>query len=126
VEIRPLGRAQVATAALDVLSDDFDSRLDALFPGPLDVVASDLAPKTTGIRTTDEARSIRLASKALDVALRRGKAGSSFIAKLFMGGDFEAFRAAVRAAYREVKVVRPEATRGASIEVYLVGLDRKP
>lgn len=126
VEIRPLGRPQVKTAALDVLADDFDARLDALFPGPLDVVASDLAPKTTGIRTTDEARSIRLASKALDVALRRGKVGSSYIAKLFMGGDFEVFRSRVRAAYGDVKVVRPEATRGASVEVYLVGLGKKP
>jgi 23S rRNA (uridine2552-2'-O)-methyltransferase len=39
-----------------------------------------------------------------------------------MGGDFEAFRAQLREAYREVKVVRPEATRSASVEIYLVGL----
>jgi 23S rRNA (uridine2552-2'-O)-methyltransferase len=42
-----------------------------------------------------------------------------------MGGDFEQFRARVRALYDEVKVVRPEATRGASIEVYLVGLHKR-
>ena len=42
-----------------------------------------------------------------------------------MGGDFEEFRASIRAVYEEVKVVRPEATRGASMEVYLVGLRRK-
>ncbi|MCA3017009.1 MAG: RlmE family RNA methyltransferase, partial [Myxococcaceae bacterium] len=48
-----------------------------------------------------------------------------FVAKLFMGGDFEAFRAAVREAYADVKVVRPEATRGGSMEIYLVGLQRR-
>jgi 23S rRNA (uridine2552-2'-O)-methyltransferase len=84
-----------------------------------------MAPKTTGIRATDEARSHRLAERALEIARRRGKTGSSFAAKLFMGGDFEHFREQVRQAYREVKVVRPEATRSASSEVYLVGLGLK-
>jgi 23S rRNA (uridine2552-2'-O)-methyltransferase len=81
-----------------------------------------MAPKTTGVRATDEARSLRLAERALELAQALGKPGSSFAAKLFMGGDFETFRARLRDAYREVKVVRPEATRSSSVEVYLVGL----
>ncbi len=123
--IRPLGRPNVTTAVLDVLDDAFDQRLDELHQGPFDVVVSDLAPKTTGIRSTDEARSQRLALKALEIARVRGRPGSHFIAKLFMGGDFEAFRGEVRALFEDVKVVRPEATRGASMEIYLVGLRRK-
>ena len=122
--IRPFGKPNVKTAVLDVLGDDFDAQLKALFPGTLDAVISDLAPKTSGIRATDEARSLRLATKALEVAIARGKDGSSFLSKLFMGGDFEDFRKQMRAVYEEVKVVRPEATRGASIEVYLVGLNK--
>ena len=112
------------TAVLDVLSDGFWDALASLHPGPYDAVVSDLAPKTTGVRLTDEARSIRLASLALEVAQRAGKPGSSFIAKLFMGSGFEEFRDQIRAHFEEVKVVRPEATRGASVEVYLVGLSR--
>jgi 23S rRNA (uridine2552-2'-O)-methyltransferase len=110
---------------LDVLADDFASALEALEPGPYDAVISDMAPKTSGIRSTDEARSLRLAGRALETAARYGKPGGSFVAKLFMGGDFEAFRDEVRTHYEEVKVVRPEATRGASVEVYLVGLRKK-
>ena len=125
VEIRPLGRPNVRTAALDVLADDFEPKLAAIDPGPFDVVVSDLAPKTTGIKSTDEARSIRLATRALGVARARGRTGSAFIAKLFMGGDFELFREEVRRSYAEVKVVRPEATRGGSTEVYVVGLRKK-
>ncbi|MBK7858476.1 MAG: RlmE family RNA methyltransferase [Archangiaceae bacterium] len=124
VAIRPLG-PNVKTAVLDVLADDFDQQLLAMYGGAFDAVVSDLAPKTSGIRATDEARSIRLAGKALELARTRGKVGGSFVAKLFMGGDFEVFRDEVRAAFEEVKVVRPEATRGASIEVYLVGLRRR-
>ncbi|MBL8951389.1 MAG: RlmE family RNA methyltransferase [Myxococcaceae bacterium] len=125
VAIRPLARANVKTAVLDVLADDFDVKLLELYAGAYDVVVSDLAPKTSGIRSTDEARSLRLAGKALEVSRTRGRPGGAFVAKLFMGGDFEAFRDDVRAAYADVKVVRPEATRGGSVEVYLVGLKRK-
>ncbi len=123
--IQPLGRPNVKTAVLDVLADDFDQKLEALDPGPFDAVVSDLAPKTTGIKATDEARSLNLARKALSLSLRLGRPGSAFIAKLFMGGDFDGFRNEVRAAFEDVKVVRPEATRGASFEVYLVGLKKR-
>lgn len=122
VPIRPLGLPNVRTEVLDVLAEDFDAILQALHPEPFDAVASDLAPKTTGIRDTDEARSIRLAEKALQLACTRGRPGAGFVAKLFMGRDFEAFRAQVRERFGDVKIVRPEATRGASVEVYVVGL----
>ncbi len=125
VPIRPFSQPYVKTAVLDVLADDFDAKLRELYDGPWDAVISDMAPKTSGIRSTDEARSLRLARKALEVATTRGRPGSAFVAKLFMGGDFEEFRDEVRASFEEVKVVRPEATRGASMEVYVVGLRRK-
>lgn len=123
--IRALGLSQVKTAVLDVGKEDFIDSLRALEAGEFDAVISDLAPKTTGIRSTDEARSVALASRALEAAVARGRPGSSFVAKLFMGGDFEAFRQRVRLVYQDVKVVRPRATRGASAEVYLVGLDKQ-
>ncbi|WP_414641425.1 SAM-dependent methyltransferase [Archangium sp.] len=125
VPIRPFSQPFVKTAVLDVLADDFDAKLLEMYDGPFDAVISDMAPKTSGIRTTDEARSLRLARKALEVATTRGRPGSAFVAKLFMGGEFEEFRDEVRASFEDVKVVRPEATRGASMEVYVVGLRRR-
>jgi 23S rRNA (uridine2552-2'-O)-methyltransferase len=126
VPLRPFGEAWVKTAVVDVLADDAQARVEALAPGPFDAVLSDMAPKTTGVRATDEARSVRLADRALELARALGKPGSSFVSKLFMGGEFESYRSRLREAYREVKVVRPEATRSASIEVYLVGLGLRP
>ena len=122
VPLRPFKEAWVRTGVVDVLAEDALEALDRLAPGPFDAVLSDLAPKTTGIRGTDEARSLRLAGRALDIARARGRPGSSLLLKLFMGGDFEAFRDELRKGYRQVKVVRPEATRSASVEVYLVAL----
>jgi len=126
VPIKPLPVAQVRTVVLDVLAEDFESKLIELQPAAFDAVISDMAPKTSGIRDTDEARSLRLSERALEIARTRGKPGGSFICKLFMGREFEAFRALLRTEYEDVKVVRPEATRGASVEVYLVGLRKRP
>ena len=126
VPLRPFTEAWVRTAVVDVLADDAERQVAAVAPGPYDAVLSDMAPKTTGVRATDEARSIRLADRALELARALGKPGSSVVTKLFMGGEFESFRARLREAYREVKVVRPEATRSASVEIYLVGLGLRP
>jgi 23S rRNA (uridine2552-2'-O)-methyltransferase len=126
VPMRPFTDAWVRTAVVDVLADDAEGQVTAVAPGPYDAVLSDMAPKTTGVRATDEARSIRLADRALELARALGRPGSSFVAKLFMGGEFESFRARLREAYREVKVVRPDATRSASVEIYLVGLGLRP
>ena len=122
VPLRPFNEAWVRTAVVDVLAEDARAQVEAVAQGPYDAVLSDMAPKTTGVRATDEARSLRLAERALELAQALGKPGSSFVAKLFMGGHFETFRARLRDVYREVKVVRPEATRSSSVEVYLVGL----
>jgi 23S rRNA (uridine2552-2'-O)-methyltransferase len=122
VPLQPFREAWVKTAVVDVLADDARAQLAALASGPFDAVLSDMAPKTTGVRATDEARSVRLADRALELARELGRPGSSFVTKLFMGGEFESYRSRLREAYREVKVVRPEATRSASVEVYLVGL----
>ena len=122
VPLRPFTEAWVRTGVVDVLAEDAQARIEAVAPGPYDAVLSDMAPKTTGVRATVEARSVRLAERALELARALGKPGSSFVTKLFMGGDFESFRGRLREDYREVKVVRPEATRSASAEIYLVGL----
>ncbi len=125
VSIRPVPKPQVKTAVLDSLADDFEEKLRSLYAGEFDAVISDMAPKTSGIKSADEARIIQLASRALEVAAARGRKGSHFVAKLFMGGDFDEFRHQVRTIYDEVKVVRPQATREASKEVYVVGLRKK-
>jgi 23S rRNA (uridine2552-2'-O)-methyltransferase len=125
VPIQPIREGWVQSLVADVMAPDFDTKLAEVYQGRFDTVISDLAPKTTGIRTTDEARSLGLATRAADIAQRWGAGGSAFLAKLFMGGDFETFRSLLRSRYREVKVVRPEATRARSVEVYLLGLGSK-
>lgn len=111
----------VRTAVLDIYAPDLDARLAELHEGAFDAITSDMAPKTTGIKTTDEARSIALAEQALALCERLLRPGGSFVAKVFEGGGFEDYLRQVKAAFGQVKLVRPEATRGRSVEIYVVG-----
>ncbi len=119
--IRPLGKAWVKTVVADLLSPDALARIQALHPGRFDLVTSDMAPKTIGVKITDEARSLELARMALRVAEGTLRLGGSLVVKVFMGGDFPAFRREVQARFDRVEVARPRATREHSYEVYVVG-----
>ena len=92
---------------------------------PYDVVLSDMAPSTSGAKSSDQARSFELFMRALDVARALGGEGSHFVGKLFMSGDFQEARRAVGETYSRAQVIRPDATRSRSPEVFLVGLGRK-
>jgi len=119
--IRALGKTWVRTAVVDLLESDALERIEGLHAGRFDLVTSDMAPKTIGVKVTDEARSLELARMALAVGRSTLKLGGSLVVKVFMGGDFPAFQGEMRAAFEKVLVARPEATRERSFEVYVVG-----
>jgi 23S rRNA (uridine2552-2'-O)-methyltransferase len=119
--IRNLGKPWVKTARLDLLAPDAIEAIRRLHAGKFDLVTSDMAPKTIGVKVTDEARSLELCRMALGVASATLKLGGAFVTKVFMGGDFPLFRSEVSATFDDVHVVRPEATREHSFEVYVVG-----
>jgi 23S rRNA (uridine2552-2'-O)-methyltransferase len=90
-----------------------------------DVVLSDMAPNTSGNKSRDQIQSFELAMGALEVARRLAGPGSSFVAKIFMSGDFPEAKKRLAAAYSTARVIRPEGTRSVSSEVFLVGLGRR-
>jgi 23S rRNA (uridine2552-2'-O)-methyltransferase len=86
-----------------------------------DVVMSDMAPDTTGIRSTDQARSAALFEEALTRAERLLAPGGAFVGKLFQGPDFEAIRKRMAGRFSEVKIIKPDSSRAQSFEIFLVG-----
>jgi 23S rRNA (uridine2552-2'-O)-methyltransferase len=94
--------------------------------GAFDVVLSDMAPDTTGVRSADQARSEALFERALEIAEATLAPGGHFVGKLFQGPDWQKLLARVRAGFREGKTIKPEGSRKESIEQYVVGLERKP
>jgi 23S rRNA (uridine2552-2'-O)-methyltransferase len=90
-----------------------------------DVVVSDLAPKTTGIRDVDQQRSLELAWQALELARRVLKPGGHFLVKIFAGPNLPVLAAAMQKEFRTFRQVKPAGSRPASRELYLLGLNRR-
>jgi 23S rRNA (uridine2552-2'-O)-methyltransferase len=86
-----------------------------------DVVLSDMAPDTSGIRQLDQARSETLFERALELATELLAPGGHFVGKLFQGPDFKRLTELVRARFATMKTAKPESSRQISIEQYVVG-----
>ena len=119
--VRNLGKPWVRTAVVDLLAPDALEKIRALHPGRFALVTSDMAPKTIGVKVTDETRSLELVRMALRVAEETLEPGGAFVAKVFMGGEFPALKKELQARFETVQVVRPQATRESSYEVYVLG-----
>jgi len=86
-----------------------------------DVVLSDMAPDTSGIRQLDEARSEALFERALEIAIAVLAPGGNFVGKLFQGPDFKRLTEVVRARFAIQKTAKPASSRQISIEQYVIG-----
>jgi len=94
---------------------------DALGGRKLDLVVSDMAPNLSGVRATDQARSVHLCELALAFAREHLKPRGAFLVKAFQGTGYPEFLAAMRAVFITVASRKPGASRGDSKEMYLVG-----
>jgi 23S rRNA (uridine2552-2'-O)-methyltransferase len=93
---------------------------------PYDVVLSDMAPNTTGSRVTDQTRSFELFMRALAVAVVQSAVGGSFVGKIFMSNDLPEAREEIRRHFVSERLIRPEGTRAGSMEIFLLGIGRRP
>ena len=111
-------------AGARVIEGDIFAVTDAELLGDLaafDVVLSDMAPDTTGVRSADQARSARLFEEALGRAVRLLAPAGSFVGKIFQGPDLEPLRRRMGERFDTVKLLKPEGSRATSLELYLVG-----
>lgn len=89
---------------------------------PFDFVMSDMAPRTTGVKFTDQARSLELCERARDVALRRLAPGGDFVAKIFEGPDAKSFQDSLKPYFEKVRGFKPKSSRSESKETFILGL----
>ncbi len=88
---------------------------------PVDVVLSDMAPNMTGEYDLDHARSVHLAQQAFELACELLAPGGDLAVKVFDGRDLEWLESTIEPEFEYVRRVRPDASRDASSELYLVG-----
>ena len=84
-----------------------------------DVVLSDMAPDTTGVRSVDQTRSEQLFERALDIAAATLIPNGVFLGKLFQGPEFQTLIKRCRHDFTKVKIIKPEGSRKESIEQYI-------
>lgn len=113
-------------AGVEFIEGDFresavlDHLLTVLAGRVVDVVLSDMAPNTSGVKAVDQPSVMYLAELALDFACRRLRPGGSFLVKTFQGEGFDDFLRAVRTAFTTVAPRKPRASRARSAEQYLL------
>ncbi|NIT76962.1 MAG: RlmE family RNA methyltransferase [Thermoplasmata archaeon] len=86
------------------------------------VVLSDMSPNISGTYGLDHLRSILLARLAVDFGLPLMEEGGHLVVKTFEGEYSADLVSRLRTRFGRVKRFRPEATRKASSEVYVVAV----
>jgi len=123
--IEPFPQDYIRTIVGDLTAPEIVEQILSFLPRKPDVVISDAAPNITGVWEVDHARQIELATKALDIALQILKPNGNFFVKLFEGDLMNEFVQAVKVHFTEVKIVKPQASRAKSSEMYLLALGLK-
>jgi len=107
----------------DILT--LDDRFFESLGKDFNVVVSDMSPATTGNKHVDSARSYNLCQAALSIAQILLIPGGSFVCKIFQGEDFKEFSDSVRSVFKSHKIFKPQSSRKASKEIYIIGLGKK-
>ena len=115
-----------ALADVTFIQGDFREQavLDALYAelgdSAVNLVISDMAPNTSGVRSVDQAKSMYLVELALDFAQSRLATGGDFLTKIFHGPGFDTLLRSLKSQFLTVQTRKPEASRARSQETYLL------
>jgi 23S rRNA (uridine2552-2'-O)-methyltransferase len=88
---------------------------------PFNIVLSDMAPKTSGTKFSDQARSLELCLAAFDLAHTHLIRGGAFVVKVFMGPDIHELLGRMRQSFGLVKSFKPDSSRKESKETFFIG-----
>ncbi|MEL7472213.1 MAG: RlmE family RNA methyltransferase [Planctomycetota bacterium] len=122
IDLQPT-TATLPSHARTVVGDAFQitpDQLVELLGGSADVLLSDMAPPTTGDPRGDHYRSVELCRRVLELAPGVLRSGGSLAMKVFEGAEYQALLGESRGLFASVKGLKPKATRGASVEMFVI------
>ena len=104
----------------DFTKKEHQDGIKKLFRSKVDVVLSDMAVNTTGIKDIDAIHTGELCKEAMlfskEILVREGK----FVSKVFLGTSFNEIVAEAKTIFREVKVFKPKSSRKESRESFII------
>jgi len=117
-KMEPLGKSVQIQG--DFTEDKIKDEILKSAEGKINIVMSDMAVNTTGIKNVDAIQTGELCMEAMifskDILLQEG----SFISKIFMGGSFNEIVAKGKEIFKEVKVFKPKSSRKDSKESFII------
>lgn len=124
-EIENLQDSRAKTVVGDANDPLIIERALKLAEAPFDLVISDMSPKLTGVRETDQAYSAAMAEIAFSVAKRTLRPGGNFVCKVFKGQDTESVISRIKGKFGKLHRSELDSSRRSSNEFYVVGLGIK-
>ena len=96
------------------------SKIKDLFKCKVDVVLSDMAANTTGIKNIDSIYISELCEEAMSFSREMLNNNGKFVSKIFMGSTFNEIVAKAKLIFKEVKVFKPKSSRKNSKENFII------
>lgn len=86
----------------------------------VDLVISDMAPNTSGVKSVDQAKSLYLVELAVDFAKEKLVKNGDFLTKIFHGPGFDTLFKSLKSDFSQVLTRKPAASRARSQETYVL------
>jgi 23S rRNA (uridine2552-2'-O)-methyltransferase len=104
----------------DFTQKEHQDKIKGLFRSKVDVILSDMAVNTTGIKDIDAIYTGELCKEAMlfskKVLVKEGR----FVAKIFLGTSFNEIVASAKTIFKEVKIFKPKSSRKESKESFII------
>ncbi len=120
VDIRSMAPIEnVEFLNFDIFDKSCEDKIISFFQSKIDVVISDMAADTTGVKSLDSIRTNQLCSKVINLSSKILKQKGTLVSKLFMGEDFLEVKNLAKSTFKEVNFFKPESSRNDSKETYI-------
>jgi len=117
-EMEPIGKTVQIKG--DFTEEIIQEEIKKHIKDKIDVVISDMAVNTTGIKNIDSIQTGELCIQAMIFAKDQLKNNGYFISKIFMGGTFNEIVSEGKKYFKEVKVFKPKSSRKDSKESFII------
>jgi len=104
----------------DFTKPDIQNQIKDYFSNAIDVVISDMAVDTTGIKNIDSIQTGELCKEAMIFSKSIMSKKGFFISKIFMGSSFNEIVTLGKKIFKEVKVFKPKSSRKDSKESFVI------
>ena len=104
----------------DFTDQKIQNKIKSYFTKGFDVVMSDMAVNTTGIKNIDSIQTGELCKEAMVFSKEVVHEKGFFISKIFMGSTFNEIVALGKKIFKEVKVFKPKSSRKDSKESFII------